>query len=721
MVWMPARRSRSVVAGPTPGMTRDLHRPQQVALGAGRHHRQSVGLVELAGDLGDELRRADADTSRSARRWPRRPARGGFRRTPRRWRPPGRAARPAPRSTKASSRESGSTRGDAARRTAITWALRLAVGVETAGEEGGVRAAGPGLAGGHRRADAEGAGLVGRGGDHAPPADAADDHGLAAQGGLVALLDGGEEGVEVEVQDRSGAPHGSSPAVPRHVRHCRSPQSVHRQPLRLASSTGVATGSDGCRCRLGSVIAHDHFTSRPPSDDGHLSRGPARLRARRHRLPAHAIGRHALGVEGARPFHARIDLPDDEDDVDDVRRGAAAPGPPARHQQGRLRGLRRRHRRRRRDRLVACTRASPTPASRSSSCSASTTGSTSRCFPAAARRPTAASRSRSGTTRSPSSRCSAAGSRTASREALAATLAADPVGAAGGRRIASTTAAPLAAAAMRPSIARTPRRGPPTPPDVVAGAGPVTGPARPARRGVALAHARRPPGPTSSSGATSCGGPRRSWCRGRPRCWPSLPGWRARGRSPGVPSTAPGPWRPQHSLAGLVAEMLTSATSPDLWEVIGRRGIRGRGRLIPFAVSPTAARAWLSSRHGRRGGAAGVLARGPHAVPGEGAPQPRRLRPNAARGALRHRRSDDRPRGRAQPRRRQGRPGAEERRGAGGDRVTGVPDRAGPVQHRDQRRAGHAARGRADHLRGEPAPIAQRRGDARPPRSGHTR
>ena len=41
-----------------------------------------------------------------------------------------------------------------------------------------------------------------------------------------------------------------------------------------------------------------------------------------------------------------------------------------------------------------------------------------------------------------------------------------------------------------------------------------------------------------------------------------------------------------------------------------------------------------------------------------------------------------------------GRPGAEERRGAGGDRRPGLPDRARPVQHRDQRAAGQAARGR---------------------------
>ena len=41
-------------------------------------------------------------------------------------------------------------------------------------------------------------------GDHAPRADPPDDHGLTAQRGLVALLDGREERVQVEVQDPPG-------------------------------------------------------------------------------------------------------------------------------------------------------------------------------------------------------------------------------------------------------------------------------------------------------------------------------------------------------------------------------------------------------------------------------------------------------------------------------------------------------------------------------------
>ena len=46
---------------PDAGDHRDVHGAEQVELGAGRDHDQAVGLVEVAGDLGDELRGADAD------------------------------------------------------------------------------------------------------------------------------------------------------------------------------------------------------------------------------------------------------------------------------------------------------------------------------------------------------------------------------------------------------------------------------------------------------------------------------------------------------------------------------------------------------------------------------------------------------------------------------------------------------------------------------------
>jgi hypothetical protein len=67
-------------------------------------------------------------------------------------------------------------------------------------DEDGVRAAAQRLGARHRRADAELAGLVVRGRDHTPPAwIPADDERLRPQLRALELLDGGEEGVQVEV------------------------------------------------------------------------------------------------------------------------------------------------------------------------------------------------------------------------------------------------------------------------------------------------------------------------------------------------------------------------------------------------------------------------------------------------------------------------------------------------------------------------------------------
>jgi len=81
----------------------------------------------------------------------------------------------------------------------------LLIGVHSDGEIDGLGAASPGFADGHGTADAEAAGLVGAGGDHAPASPAlgvgADHDGLPAQPWLIALLDRGEEGVHVEVDD----------------------------------------------------------------------------------------------------------------------------------------------------------------------------------------------------------------------------------------------------------------------------------------------------------------------------------------------------------------------------------------------------------------------------------------------------------------------------------------------------------------------------------------
>ena len=78
---------------------------------------------------------------------------------------------------------------------------RRAVGREPAAEEGRVPGASPGLGSGHGGADPELPGLVGGRRHDATRPGTADDDGLAPQRRLVALLDGRVERVEVEVED----------------------------------------------------------------------------------------------------------------------------------------------------------------------------------------------------------------------------------------------------------------------------------------------------------------------------------------------------------------------------------------------------------------------------------------------------------------------------------------------------------------------------------------
>ena len=74
----------------------------------------------------------------------------------------------------------------------------------THGQDHGLGAAAGGLGHGHRRGDAEGAGLVGGGRDDAPAVAAADNDGTAGQLGVLEELDRGEEGVHVDVDDGGG-------------------------------------------------------------------------------------------------------------------------------------------------------------------------------------------------------------------------------------------------------------------------------------------------------------------------------------------------------------------------------------------------------------------------------------------------------------------------------------------------------------------------------------
>ena len=108
---------------------------------------QAVGLVEVAGDLGEELRGRRCRPSRSGRRSPR--ARRRLSRSATAVTVAdvdGRAGRRRARSTNASSSESGSTSGESRAQQRHHPAAGLAVGVEPAGQERRVRAAGACLA-----------------------------------------------------------------------------------------------------------------------------------------------------------------------------------------------------------------------------------------------------------------------------------------------------------------------------------------------------------------------------------------------------------------------------------------------------------------------------------------------------------------------------------------------------------------------------------------------
>ena len=65
-------------------------------------------------------------------------------------------------------------------------------------------AQGAGARSGHAGAHAQGAGLVGGGGDDSASGRAAHDDGAANEAGVLAHLDLGEEGVHVNVEDRGG-------------------------------------------------------------------------------------------------------------------------------------------------------------------------------------------------------------------------------------------------------------------------------------------------------------------------------------------------------------------------------------------------------------------------------------------------------------------------------------------------------------------------------------
>ena len=240
---MPARRSRSAVAGPTPGITVTcIGRSRSCSVPGATTTRPSGlsrSLATLA--MNFEVPMPTDAVSPPVTSWTRGRSSLGDAGAPS---PPrGRAGRPR-RGRRTPRRATAAP--PAARPRASTLhhrAAGLAVGVEAAGEERGVRAPRPRLAGRHRRAHAVPPRLVRRRGHHAAAADAADDDRLAAQRRLVALLDRGEERVEVEVEHRRVGAHGRN-VLARH-RRARCGTSTGRRSRLVSPQPAAARVSSG--------------------------------------------------------------------------------------------------------------------------------------------------------------------------------------------------------------------------------------------------------------------------------------------------------------------------------------------------------------------------------------------------------------------------------------------------------------------------------------------
>ena len=177
-------------------------RGDHLELAARSHHQSSVGFGRLGSELGDQLARSHPHRGAQSLG-----ATGQF------------GAQRADQLVQASDRAGVDTTGGEIdiglvqaqrldQRAQLAQqrhhdAAGLPVGVEAAAQIGSMRGPPSGFAGRHRRTDAESARLVTRGGDHAPSADTADDHRLATQRWLVALLNRRIEGIHVDMDDLS--------------------------------------------------------------------------------------------------------------------------------------------------------------------------------------------------------------------------------------------------------------------------------------------------------------------------------------------------------------------------------------------------------------------------------------------------------------------------------------------------------------------------------------
>ena len=191
------------------GEPSDVERREERRLASWRDDRQPAGLAAVAPDLRDHLRGRDADRGAQTRRAPDRGLNGlrdGARLAER--------VRDLAEVEVALVEARALDRGHDLADGAPDRGRVLAVDAVARPDENGVRAPAQRLCARHRRPDPELARFViGRCDDPAPARIAADDERLRAQLGVLELLDGGEERVQIEVPEDHGPDYGPRPTL----------------------------------------------------------------------------------------------------------------------------------------------------------------------------------------------------------------------------------------------------------------------------------------------------------------------------------------------------------------------------------------------------------------------------------------------------------------------------------------------------------------------------
>ena len=198
-------RGRQLLLGDGAGTPQALHRQRREKphLFACGHHDGAIGLVEVGGDLGDELRSRHADRNRERRLGPHPRLDLG-----------GDLLAGAEGLPTVGHVEEGLVQGQRLHQRSerpedgAHLLGNPGVDLHPGPDEDAVRTAAPGHRAGQSRVHTEPPGLVGGRGNHPAPAHATDDDRHAAQRRVVPLLDGRVERVHVGVEDGARPAHG---------------------------------------------------------------------------------------------------------------------------------------------------------------------------------------------------------------------------------------------------------------------------------------------------------------------------------------------------------------------------------------------------------------------------------------------------------------------------------------------------------------------------------